>query len=137
MIETYRGVVYPDQLDHMGHMNVMWYTSKFDQGTWHFFAMLGITPSYIKGQNRGMAALEITTKYVAEAVAGDLLVIKTKMLEINDKTMKFCHVMFDAETNEEVASSELVGAHLDRERRKACSFPDDIRARCEALLAEA
>jgi len=134
MIETYRGVVYPDQLDHMGHMNVMWYTSKFDQGTWHFFAMLGITPSYIKEYNRGMAALEITTKYSAEALAGDLLVIKTEMLEINNKTMKFRHVMFDAETEAEVATSELVGAHLDREKRKACVFPEHIRARCQELL---
>ena len=33
MIETYRGVVYPNQLDHMDHMNVQWYTSRFDEGT--------------------------------------------------------------------------------------------------------
>jgi hypothetical protein len=25
LILTYRGVVYPWQCDHMGHMNVMWY----------------------------------------------------------------------------------------------------------------
>lgn len=47
MIETYRGVVYPNQLDHMGHMNVQWYTSKFDEATWHFFSHLGITNNYI------------------------------------------------------------------------------------------
>ena len=28
---TYRGVVYPWQCDHMGHMNVMWYAGKFDE----------------------------------------------------------------------------------------------------------
>ncbi len=27
MIESYRGVVYPSQLDHMGHMNVQWYSA--------------------------------------------------------------------------------------------------------------
>lgn len=28
---TYRGVVYPWQCDHMGHMNAMWYVGKFDE----------------------------------------------------------------------------------------------------------
>src|SRR5262249_6078235 len=34
---TARSVVYPWQCDHMGHMNVMWYTGKFDEATWHLF----------------------------------------------------------------------------------------------------
>lgn len=118
IIETYSGVVHPDQLAHMGHMNLMWYTSKFDQGTWHYFAMLGITPSYIKEHNRDMAALEITTKYFSEAVVADLLILTTRMLEINNKTLKFKHVMSDAE----VASSEFMGAHLDRQKRIRAPF---------------
>ena len=31
---TYRGVVYPWDCDHMGHMNVMRYVGKFDEATW-------------------------------------------------------------------------------------------------------
>ena len=27
---TYRGTVYPWHCDHIGHMNVMWYSGKFD-----------------------------------------------------------------------------------------------------------
>jgi hypothetical protein len=42
---TYRGVVYPWQCDHMGHMNVMWYVGKFDEATWQSLSMLGLTPS--------------------------------------------------------------------------------------------
>ncbi len=30
-IETYRGVVYPWQMDQMDHMNVQFYTARFDQ----------------------------------------------------------------------------------------------------------
>ena len=41
---TYRGVVYPWHCDHMGHMNVMWYVGKFDEGTWQFMAAIGATP---------------------------------------------------------------------------------------------
>ena len=105
MIETYRGAVYPDQLDHMGHMNVQWYTAKFDQGTWQLFSLVGITSSYIRENNRGMAGLEQTTKYKAEVMAGDLLHIKSKVLEVNDKTIKFIHTMYNSETGMVVATS--------------------------------
>ena len=135
MIETYRGVVYPNQMDHMGHMNVQWYTSKFDEATWHLFSSVGITNRYIYENQRGMAALEQFTKYKAEAVSGDLLVIKSRILEVKDKTLRFLHVMINAETETEVATSELLAVHLDRAKRKSCMFPDEIKANCEALIA--
>jgi len=135
MIETYRGVVYPNQIDHMDHMNVQWYTSKFDEATWHLFSAVGITNKYIHDNKRGMAALEQITKYKSEVIAGDLLVIKSKILEVKNKTLRFFHIMYNAETEKEVATSEFVGAHLDRMKRKSCSFPENIKVKCESLLA--
>jgi acyl-CoA thioester hydrolase len=137
VIETYRGVVYPNQLDHMGHMNVQWYTSKFDEGTWHLFSTVGITTDYIRKNNKGMAAIEQTTKYKAEALPGDLLVVKSKILETTDKTIRFFHVMYNAETHQEVATTELVAVHLDRNQRRACSLPEDIKNRCAELIGDA
>lgn len=136
MIETYRGVVYPNQIDHMNHMNVQWYTGKFDEATWHLFSAVGITNRYIQDNQRGMAALEQTTKYKSEVVAGDLLVIKSRILEVKSKTLRFIHVMFNAETQTEVATSELLGVHLDRTKRKSCAFPENITAACRALLED-
>ncbi len=133
MIETYRGVVYPSQLDHMGHMNVQWYAAKFDEGTWHLFSVLGITNNYIRESKKGMAALEQITKYKSEVVAGDLLVIRSKVIEVKGKTIRFLHTMYNAETEEEVASSELVAVHLDREKRKACPLPVSVSDRCHSL----
>jgi len=126
MIETYRGVVYPVHLDHMGHMNVQWYTAKFDEGTWHLFSSLGITSEYIREENKGMVAVEQTIKYKAEALVGDLLVIRSRVLEIRDKSIRFFHSMRNAETGVELATSELVGIHLDRKLRKACSLPSFV-----------
>ena len=134
MIETYRGVVYPNQLDHMDHMNVQWYTSKFDEATWHLFSAVGITNRYIIENQKGMAAIEQITKYKSEVVAGDLLLIKSKILEVSEKTIRFIHNMYNAETGREVATSELLGVHIDREKRKSCALPDDIKAKCKALI---
>ncbi|NOZ84323.1 MAG: thioesterase [Epsilonproteobacteria bacterium] len=137
MIETYRGVVYPNQIDHMNHMNVQWYTSKFDEATWHLFSAVGITSNYIRKNSRGMAAVEQITKYKAEAIAGDLLVVKSKILEAANKTIRFLHAMYNSETGLELATSELVAVHIDRIARKACRLPDDIKNRCEQLMKAA
>ena len=125
-METYRGVVYPNQLDHMGHMNVQWYVAKFDEATWHFMFNLGITPTYMRDCNRGMAAIEQKIRYKAEALSGDLLVIRSRMLAMKNKTVRFLHRMFNAEGDMEIASCELVVVHLDRRKRKSCPFPPEI-----------
>ncbi|AEV38081.1 thioesterase [Pseudovibrio sp. FO-BEG1] len=136
MFETYRGIVYPQQEDHMGHMNVAWYTSKFDEATWHMLAHIGITPAYIRESNKGMAALEITYKYLAEVSAGDLLVVRSEIKEVRDKTILFKHTMFEAINDTPVATMQAVGMHMDREIRKSCPFPPHVKERCETLLLE-
>ena len=93
-----------------------------------------VTNKYIHDNQRGMAALEQITKYKSEVIAGDLLVIKSKILEVKDKTLRFFHVMYNAETEKEVATSELLGVHLDRKKRKSCIFPEDIQTNCKALI---
>ncbi|MCG8381205.1 MAG: acyl-CoA thioesterase [Gammaproteobacteria bacterium] len=133
MIETYRGVVYPHQLDHMGHMNVQWYTAKFDEASWHLFAAVGITNKYIRDNQNGMAALEQTTCYKAEVLVGDLLVIQSKIQEVGDKTLRFFHAMYNIENDVEVATSEFLGVHLNRVKRKSCPLPTDIKSKCLAL----
>ena len=125
-IETYRGVVYPWQMDHMDHMNVQFYTARFDEATWHLFAALGMTTSYFKANRRGMAALEQHTLYKRELHAGALIRIGSELLEMKPKTIRFLHRMYDTESGLEAATSEFVGAHIDTEARKAVPFPQDI-----------
>ena len=134
MIDSYRGVVRPHHLDHMGHMNVQWYTAKFDEATWHLFAALGLTTAYFRQANRGMAALEQTTKYLAEAMAGDLLACRSEVLEVREKTIRFLHHLHNAESDGLIASSELVAAHIALERRKACPLPDAVKKECQRLI---
>jgi acyl-CoA thioester hydrolase len=63
---TYRGTVYPWQCDHVGHMNVMWYVGKFDEATWQFLNLLGLTPSFLRAAKRGMAAVDQHISYMQE-----------------------------------------------------------------------
>ena len=133
---TYKGAVYPWHCDHMGHMNVMWYTGKMDEATWNFFAELGISPAFLKDNNRGMAALEIKTNYLAELVAGDVVSVRTKLREVlKGKLIKFTHEMLKG--NGEIAAiAEITGIHMDTKARKATQFPAEILKQIEAMVEE-
>lgn len=134
LIETYRGTVYPWQCDHMGHMNVMWYTGKFDEATWQLLAQIGITASYMKNENRLAAAVRQETDYKREVMAGCTIKIQSWISEIRDKVINFHHEMIDLENNETVAITKLVGVHLDGLTRKTCPFPSNVRDNANKLL---
>ncbi|HJV83941.1 MAG TPA: thioesterase family protein [Noviherbaspirillum sp.] len=133
-IETYRGFVYPWSMDHIGHMNVQFYTGRFDEATWHFFARLGLTPGFLKENRRGMVALDQRTQYKQEVHSGSLLHITTELLEIRRKTVRFLHRMFNSETGQEVATTELVAGFLDTDARKTVEFPRAVLDAAQVLL---
>jgi len=131
-VVTYRGAVYPWQCDHMGHMNVMWYVGKFDEASWQLLAQLGLTRTRCSKEGTGAVALEERTEYRRELHAGDLITIRSKVLEVNEKTVCMKHEMTNDETGEPAAITVIVGLHIDANLRKACPMPSDVRER--ALL---
>lgn len=131
---TYQGVVYPWQCDHIGHMNVMWYTSKFDEATWQFFGRVGLSPAKMKEEGRATAAVEQHMKYMAELMPGDLVEVRTRLLELRDKAMIFEHAMYESTTQKLVSTSRITGVHLNAATRKAQPLPDDVKAAATALL---
>jgi acyl-CoA thioester hydrolase len=125
---TYRGTVYPWHCDHVGHMNVMWYVGKFDEATWNLFHRVGITPAYLRANQRGMAAVDQHIQYKRELMAGDVITIRSEVLEFAGKKIRFRHEMVNGETGEVAAVTTLLGIHIDTVARKACDFPGDLLA---------
>jgi acyl-CoA thioester hydrolase len=131
---TYRGAVYPWHCDHVGHMNVMWYVGKFDEATWHFFHRIGITPAYLRENRRGMAAVDQHIEYKRELHAGDVVTVRTTLLELAGKKVKFRHEMVNEATGELSALTTLVAVHMDAEARRACPFPAELVERAAVSL---
>jgi acyl-CoA thioester hydrolase len=125
-IETYRGVVYPWHCDFNDHMNVQHYIGKFDEATWHFLASIGVTPAYLKKEERAMVAAEQHIKYFQELYAGNLIYVKTSLLEFKPKTVIFLHQMMNAETNSVAAEGRMVGVQIDKKTRKAVPFTEEV-----------
>ena len=133
-IMTYRGIVYPWHCDHMDHMNVMWYTGKFDEASWSFLASFGVDTAYLRDRERRMAAVEQTFRYHQELFAGDLVTIESALLEVGRRSLRFRHAMYRGESREVAAECLAVGVHLDARTRRACPLPDDVVLRANRLL---
>jgi acyl-CoA thioester hydrolase len=132
---TYRGAVYPWHCDHVGHMNVMWYVGKFDEATWNLFHRVGITPEYLRANQRGMAAVDQHIEYKRELKAGDVVTVRSQVLSLEGKKIRFRHEMVNSGTGEVAAVTTLLGVHLDTQARKACAFPEDLVARARPFLS--
>lgn len=133
---TYRGMVYPWHCDHMEHMNVMWYTSKFDEACWQLLGMLGLRPARFAQEGTGMAAVEQRNQYKRELHAGDAVTIQSSILEIGEKSIQMLHQMFDDAAGEVAATSVVVGVHIDARTRKAVRLPDDVRQKANAMKGQ-
>jgi acyl-CoA thioester hydrolase len=114
----------------------MWYVGKFDEANWNLFARLGLTPSYLRSSGRGMAAVQQNIAYTRELLAGDIVEIRSHLLELRDKSIRFRHDMTNAETGELAAWCEITAVHLDRGLRKSAPFAAAIREAASKQLAE-
>lgn len=131
---TYRGAIYPWHCDQVGHMNVMWYVGKFDEATWNLFHRIGLTPSWLRANQRGMAAVDQHIEYRRELKAGDVVTIRSRVLEAQGRKIRFRHEMTNDDTGELAAATTLLGVHMDTVARKACALPDDVIERSRAWM---
>jgi acyl-CoA thioester hydrolase len=136
-VVTYRGTIYPWHCDHMGHMNVMWYVGKFDEATWQFFATMSLPRSRFLSEGTGMAAVEQHIEYKRELHAGDLISIRSAILEVREKSIRFMHEMTNDETGDLAARTIIVGVYFDTTARKSLALPEDVRTRAQHLIVAA
>ena len=80
-----------------------------------------------------MAAVQQNIAYKHELLAGNIVEVRSRALEIGDKSLRLLHEMWNAETQEFSASCELAVVHMDRREREALSFPEPLRV---AVLTE-
>lgn len=132
---THRGAVMPWECDHMGHMNVIYYTAKFDQATWPFFASIGFTARHMKEAGVGVGAVRYDIRYFHELLTGDTLTVRTRLLEVRDKVIRYRHEMTADQTGELAATAEVTAVHMDTGKRKSCPFDPEILEKARAVQA--
>lgn len=131
-IEIYRGPVMPWHCDDFGHMSTQFYISRYSDGSGHMWQGLGMEKKKMLAARRGSVVLEQRLNYVREVLSGDILIVKSALVEVAAKTIRICHFMFNAETGLLAATSEVTAIQLDLDSRRATSFSDEERVRLQS-----
>ncbi len=132
---THRGVVYPRDLDHMGHVNVVAYMEHFDQATWSFFADVGITPEWIRTAGFALSAVRYDIQFKKELLAGDVVTVRSHFTRIGTSSLTFIHEMANGATGElAAAAAEVTGVLIDRANRRSVPFPTELADRIRWMI---
>ena len=74
-----------------------------------------------------MAAVHQTTTYRRQLSAGELVAVKTEILDLDAKKIRFVHKMYECLSGDEASTCETTGVHIDRTLRRSTPFPEHIR----------
>ena len=128
-IEIYRGAVMPWECDDFGHMNSRFYMGRFSDGAGHLWQQIGMDKTRLQKERRGTVVLEMRLNYLNEVRSGMMLVAKSTLTRMENKTLTFVHYMFDVETGMPVATGEAIAVMLDLDARRTVNFTDEDRSR--------
>jgi acyl-CoA thioester hydrolase len=133
-VECFRGVVYPWDCDHLGHMNVKNYTGMFDQAAFHFQYALGITPATTEETGETTVDAQHTTRFMRELRAGSLVTIDAALTKIGTKSFTSTYRMHEVESGQVAATTEIVSVCFSLAKRESIAIPERLRARLEDFL---
>jgi acyl-CoA thioesterase FadM len=134
----YRVTVSDKHLDVMGHMNIRWYMTFFDEGDWVLFANLAATFDYFKQNQAGQFALQHFIHYLAEVRVGETVVIKGRLLgrSANGKRVHYLLFMINETTKRLAATMECLASHADLAIRRTAPYPPHLLEKIDAVIAE-
>jgi acyl-CoA thioester hydrolase len=95
---------------------------------------MGLNRSRMQKENRGVVGLEQHIEYKRELRAGDVVSVRSAVVEVKDKVIRLRHEMTNDETGEVAAIMQLVCVYFDMEFRKSMPLPQDIRERATRMI---
>ena len=131
----HRQIIPPEYRDEMGHMNVRWYLSLFDEGGWAFFDDLGMTRAYYAANDAGAFALKQFIHYLAEVHIGETVAVHMRVLGRSARRIHSMGYLVNETTGRIAATIEELGSHADLSTRRTSAFPEQIAAQIDARLA--
>ena len=123
--------------DQMGVVYYANYFAWFEVARTELLRAHGITYRTIEKERRlALPAVEVNCKYRAPARYDDIVVIKTKITELKNTSLRFEYEVFNKESNELLATASSTHVFID-ENRKPVRIPDDIRKVVEGKIKAA
>jgi acyl-CoA thioester hydrolase len=135
LMPVYRFTIPADYLDENDHMNIRWYLHIFDEAGYPFVASFGLTLDYHRQHGTGGFDLEHHIHYLKEVRGGEMVVVYPRLLGRSAKRIHYMMFLVN-ETQRTLASIfECVNSFADLTVRRTATYPEEIRAQIDRLLA--
>ena len=128
IFETYRGMVMAQEIDSNGHMNVQFYSRKFDAATAQFMMLIGHDLKEFKAQELGFAYVELTIKYLRELFEDQAVHIETEVVDCANKVVTLQHTMKNSATGDIASIAIVKWVIFDKVARRAVPLPESLRS---------
>ena len=135
--DSARDTVKPAELDVSGGAALSHYVHRFSAANGHAIAAFGMTPAYMRAEQRGFSTFEFQLELGEPLRAGDRVRVRSGLVHVGSSSLRLLHVMTREPDGEIVASLEQSGVHFDQEARRPAPLPPPLRERALALLREA
>jgi acyl-CoA thioester hydrolase len=129
--------VKPSEMNVLGRSALSHYIHRFSASGGHLMAAFGMTPAYMRAEQRGLSTFEFQLSVTSPPRAGDLVRVQSALVHVGNSSLRLFHRMTDARTGGQVATLEQSGVHLDREARRPVPLPDALRSKAVAMLISA
>lgn len=139
-LPDFRQTVRPEWIDYNGHMSEAFYVLVFGHATDAMMIEAGLGPRYREQSNCSLYTAEAHIRYLDEVSEGEELTVRTRILGADAKKVRFAHEMYvgdaDAERAAPVATTELLGIHVDQGKGRSTPLPDAVRERFAGLVVK-
>ena len=133
-LETTRDSIKPREVDVLAQAAFAAYIHRFSAANGHMLAGFGMSPAYMRVEERGFSTFEFKLRFLGSLQAGDLIQVRSGLLHVGASSMRILHRMTNVRTGEVVATLEQSGVHLDTGARRSTPLPDSMRERAKAYL---
>ncbi|NSC23248.1 thioesterase [Streptomyces albus subsp. chlorinus] len=120
-------------IDYNGHMSEAFYVLVFGYATDAMMDAVGLDPAYRERTGCSLYTVEAHVRYLHEVSEGTALSVRTRVLGVDAKKLRFAHEMRD-EDGRTVATTELFALHVGADG--SAPFPDAVRGRLAGLVEE-
>ncbi len=133
---VYEAMIPDAYRDAMGHMNVRWYMTLFDEAGIVLFDQIGLTLDFYAQNQGGGFDLEHHLHYLAEVRIGDRIAIYGRLVGRTAKRLHYMLFMVN-ETRGALASiMEIMNSYADLRVRRTAPYPDSVAIQMDAMLAQ-
>ncbi|MBC7280102.1 carnitine 3-dehydrogenase [Hoeflea sp.] len=131
-LTTLARVIPVDWMDYNGHMNESRYGQVFSDAGDVVMGMVGADQAYI---DSGLSYFTVANEigYLSETHLGDVIHVRTQVLEARGKKLRLYHEMIRSSDDELLATCNQLLVHVSLKTRKSCEPEGEVLAKITAL----